>query len=165
MADLQTDPPKTRVPVWVKIALVSSLALNLIVAGLVIGAVSQGGPGKGPGMGRDGGATPFARALDKDDRRAVGREIRRSLRDGAGGAQMEARRQGQSEALALLRAEEFDSDAFATVMARQADFTKTLAQTGSSVLSRHLGQMSYEERLDYADRVEEQLKKRRKPRP
>ena len=49
-----SNPPPRKAPRWMKIAFVSSIALNLVVVGLVAGFIASGGPKDGPArMGRD----------------------------------------------------------------------------------------------------------------
>ena len=73
-----TDTQKKRR--WIVPALVVSLAINLLVAGIVIGALVSGG-GKHRG-GHDGGPArgfigePFLRALPQEDRRALAQALR-----------------------------------------------------------------------------------------
>ena len=66
-----------------KIVLVVSLALNLAVAGLVIGAAIKGRFGDGPPRSFDLGAGPISRALEPEERRQIMRDLRqdRALRD------------------------------------------------------------------------------------
>ena len=100
-----------------RIALVISLALNLLVLGVMAGGVMKGGPG--------------ARATNTSDLRALWMalpdEARREMRPadaerraGDRRAQREERRAQaaarQAELLALLRAPEFDADAFAAIL-------------------------------------------------
>lgn len=72
-------------PTWMRIALVASLAVNLLIVGMVVGTVaSGGGPGQGRDAVRDAGGSPFVRALEPKDRRGVLRGMvseRRALRE------------------------------------------------------------------------------------
>ncbi|MCH2164001.1 MAG: periplasmic heavy metal sensor [Marinovum sp.] len=170
MSDSTSSPPTSpvsRVPLWVKLTLFGSLALNLVVVGLVAGMMSRGGPdGRSGGPGREG-ATPFTQALDKDARRAISRDLKRSMRESAEGREIRRmRREDHAAALAVLRAPDFDAEAFVATLERQAGLTTQLATKGAEALSRHLQEISFEERLSYADRVEDVLKsahKARKP--
>ena len=81
MAEAET---KAKRPTWMRVLLVASLAVNLLIVGMVVGTVASGG---GPGQGRDAlreaGGSPFIRALDPQDRRGVMRGMvseRRALR-------------------------------------------------------------------------------------
>ena len=63
--------PSPGAPRWMRVLLVLSLALNLLVAGLLIGdALTGGGPGRGP-RPAEMALGPVAQALDPADRRAI----------------------------------------------------------------------------------------------
>lgn len=158
---MSEQTPAFRTPRWLKITLFASLALNLIVLGLVGGVLASGGP-KGAVQARMGnqGATAFVMGLEREDRREIGREIRKSFgKTGKGG--MKGRRGLHREALALLRAEDFDASAFQAVLAKQADSMTEVAVAGSVALTEHISDFTHEERLAYADRVEDALERRR----
>ncbi|GGX53386.1 hypothetical protein GCM10007385_21800 [Tateyamaria omphalii] len=158
MAETQIE---RRCPVWVKILLGLSLAINLGIAGLVGGVVLSGGPlgGKGPGMGY---AMPYVLALPKEDRRAVFGAVRDN-KDLPGRG---ARRAAFSEMVALLRADTFDRAAVAAVLEQQARGVEQVQKVAQGEWLNRVAVMSAEERLAYADRVEERAKKggHRKPR-
>ena len=165
------DTVKPRTSLWVKITLFVSLALNLIILGLIAGVIARGGPIGDRAMASASRAefrTPFVRALEPEQRREVSRDIRRSLRDlrddgGEGPRVMRAAL--HRDALEMLRAEDFDADAFGSLMAQQSEITKVFASAGAKALARHLGTLSRADRLAYADRVEIAIKNspRRKP--
>ena len=69
MTATDTATPPTRAPRWMKIVLALSLALNLAVAGLALGAFLKDGPRRG--MPRDLSFGPFTEAFSADDRRAL----------------------------------------------------------------------------------------------
>ena len=77
MTETQNTAPvqSPAAPRGVKIALAVSVALNLAVAGLAVGAWLGDGPHKG--MPRDMSFGPFSEALDDADRRAIRRAKRR----------------------------------------------------------------------------------------
>ena len=62
--------------IW-QIVLVCSLALNLAVAGVVVGSFASGRLGEGPPRSFDLGLGPISRALAPQERREVGRSLRR----------------------------------------------------------------------------------------
>ena len=86
--DTPPTPPPTAAPApvpigpttsrWLKPVLMASVALNLAIAGLVLGAWLGDGPRKG--LPRDLSFGPFSEALGDQDRRA----LRKALMDRAG---------------------------------------------------------------------------------
>ncbi len=107
-------PPPTARRGWLRVALIVSLMLNVLIVGAVAGVAlrERAAP-------RDVGLGPFAGALSKEDRRAIGAAVRAErpkLRE-----TMRAEREDRAALLAVLRAEPFDPAAFAAVTARIAD--------------------------------------------
>ena len=70
---------RTRAPRWMRIAFGVSLALNLAVVGVLAGTFARfgGPPSRGPGM--ISYATPYVRALPRDDQREIFRAVRDQL--------------------------------------------------------------------------------------
>ncbi|WP_299604501.1 periplasmic heavy metal sensor [uncultured Tateyamaria sp.] len=158
MADTQIE---RRCPVWVKILLGLSLAINLGIAGLVGGIALSGGPlgGKGPGMGY---AMPYVLALPQEDRRAVFGVVRGN-RDLPGRG---VRRAVYGEMVALLKADTFDRAAVTAILERQARGVEQVQSVAQDEWLDRVAAMSDEERRAYAERVEEVVAKGgpRKPR-
>ena len=119
MTDMPPSVPTTaRSGRGVKIALAISVALNLAVAGMVLGAfLSDDGPRRG--MPRDLGFGPFTEALSPEDRRA----LRRAFMDMAPdfhSAHTAARAEFDT-LLATLRATPLDPAALTTALTAGAD--------------------------------------------
>ncbi len=116
-----------------KIALALSVALNLLVAGVLAGAALRGGPPRELGFG------PFAAALTEDDRAALKREFRARMPD------LREMRRGQRAAmagvLAALRADPFDPAALAAAMDGAAARMGDRLQIGQDLLIGHLSAM------------------------
>lgn len=144
----------------IRAVLFLSLALNLVVVGIVAGVLFRGGPyGPPPRHMRDA-VVPYTAALAPRDRRAIGRRIFRSLRaEGSRDALRDEMRADYAEALRLLRAARFDADAFAAVIARQTARAAERQKTGQRELVRHLSELTVDERRDYAARVAEALER------
>ncbi|NBT52187.1 MAG: hypothetical protein EBT12_11660, partial [Marivivens sp.] len=66
---MTTDTPKSRMRLGLRILLIVSLALNVLVIGVVAGGIMKG-RSPGPFGGFDMTIGPFAEALGDDDRRA-----------------------------------------------------------------------------------------------
>ena len=150
----ETDTRK-RCPLWVRILLAASLALNLAVVGLVAGLMLRGpGPlrGGGPGLSY---ALPYIVALDRSDRRAVLGAVRKDpdLPDRA------ARRAQFADMLTALRAEPWDRDAVRAVLAQQADGVARVQAVAQEAWLDTIAEMSPQQRADYADTVEAVLRK------
>ena len=161
MPNASPDPEsRPRMSRGIRIVLFLSLALNLLVVGLVAGFIFRGGPdGRPPKHVRDAVA-PYTAALERGDRREIGRRIYRSLRaEGSREAMRAEMRAEYTKALTLLRAETFDADAFADVIARQTTRAADRQKFGQRELVRHLSEMTTEERRAYAQRVAEALER------
>ncbi len=149
---------------WPKWLLFASLAVNLLVAGLILGAAWSLRGGHGP-HARDL-AAPYTAALAPQERRALFRAFRREHR--AAAAQAEgglAPRAAYAEALELLRREPFDAAAFESVVDAQFRTAEAAQAAGRRVLLEHITALSPEARAAYADRLEEALARRAKRRP
>jgi len=139
----------------VKIALAASVALNLAVAGLAVGAFLRDGP-RG-GMPRDMSFGPFSEALDAADRKA----IRQSLM-GRMGEFREQRQAAKAEfeaLLAALRAEPFDPAAMQSALAAIEARNSERLELGRSLIETRLSEMSPEARRAFADRLEAGLRR------
>lgn len=161
----QTPPPAvptaTTAPTasrWLKPALIVSVALNLAVAGLVLGAWL--GDGHRNGMPRDMSFGPFSEALTDQDRKA----LRRALRERAGEFQSsrEAMRAEFETLLATLRADPFEPDALRSALAAIETRNAERLRLGRSLIETRLIEMSPQDRDAFADRLERGLKRRPK---
>ncbi len=146
---------------WQRTILVGSLALNLMVVGIVAGVALKGG---GPGSSQRFDLTvgPLTRAMDDTHRDAV----RDALRD-SGAFQRNDRtamRADMAAMLQTLRADVFDQVAFRDALMRQ----RARLQTGQSAVldavAAQIEGMSVEERAAFAGRLEEQGRRGPPPR-
>lgn len=134
-----------------RIALAISVALNLAVAGLVIGVVLKGPP-MPPMAVRDLGFGPFAGALTDDDRRV--------LRDAflARKPDLRAERRAMRADLAAvsgaLRADPFVPEVLQAALERGAARTVDLLKVGQGLLLDHVLSMTPEARHALADRLD-----------
>jgi uncharacterized membrane protein len=139
----------------VKIVLAISVALNLAVAGLVLGAwASDHGPRKG--MPRDLGFGPFSEALSPEDRRA----LRKAFMDQAPDFRTtrEAARAEFVTLLATLRATPFDPAALTAALTAIETRNANRLDLGRTLIEARLVQMSEADRLAFADRLEQGLR-------
>lgn len=150
---------------WMRVLLVVSLTLNLLVLGLVIGAKlgghrDHGFDPRGPNRGaiRDLGFAPLAGALDRADRREIGK----ILRDRSGSfAENRKRLESEFQAmLSALRADPFDPEALLSNMSQQSERMRQRGELARTVLVERIGRMSMSERHEFADRIEKSVRKR-----
>ncbi len=163
MTETESKPPLTP-PVsdaqsptgrWVKIALAVSVALNLAVAGLVLGAWL--GDDHRKGMPRDLSFGPFSEALSDADRR----ELRKGLMSRAGEfrSSREAARAEFAVLLDALRADPFDPAAMTAALTAIETRNAERLELGRSLIETRLIEMSPEERLAFADRLEKGMRR------
>lgn len=148
-----------------RIALIVSLALNLLVAGVIGGWVLRHGIGPQrthmphfARLAQLGG--PLTHALDAEGRAAVAARLRAER--GTREARQAALREGLTALLADLRAEPFDPNAVAARLDAQRAQVAGRFEAGHAALVAHLAGMNAAERAAYADRLEEKLRRWRR---
>ncbi|EEX11240.1 conserved hypothetical protein [Ruegeria lacuscaerulensis ITI-1157] len=142
---------------WVSVLLVISLALNLLVAGVVLGTVLRfhGGPGAAPPKF----APALYRALPEKDRKALRADLEDEHRRGA-----RERSEHFKELGRALRAVPFDADEIRQLLDRQI---RSNAEIQSALQRKWLDRvaaMTDTERQAYADRLEKMAKPRKEKR-
>lgn len=150
--DKTPKPPMRR---SLRILLIVSLALNLMVAGVIVGGIAKG-RAPGPFGGFDMTLGPFARALDDDHRR----ELRDHLR-GQEGLRPPSRRdraEAMRDFMAALRADPFDPAAVDAIFAGQRDRATAGMRAGQDALLAQLQAMTAAERAAFADRLDHELR-------
>ncbi len=157
MTDSTPPPaPAPAAPRWMRVALVVSLALNLGVAGVMIGAAFHGGPEGPPGFQREMGFGPFSEALRPEDRKALRRALFARAPD-----LREARRQmrgDMEEMLEALRADPFDPARLSALLDGQHQRMIGQLTLGEELIRDFLLKLDPTERLAFADRLEKQLR-------
>lgn len=159
----ETTPDVPRKRRWIMPLLFTSLAVNLLVAGVVIGALlSPDGPRNrseiGPGRGVIG--EPFIRALPRSERRALAEDVRKmspQIREGR-----ENLRQRFEAFLTALRADPFDPAAISRLLAEQRGVAVGRQEIGERLLMKRLEAMTPEQRAAYADALEKSLRNLRR---
>lgn len=143
-----SEETKPRMSLWLRLLLFGSLALNLLVVGLVAGAMVRFGK---PGVDRPPRSvgTMLYRELPREDRRALWRESSRS-----GGDVKERRRAEGMAVTAALRQVPFDPDALSTVLTAQAAEREQFHRAVQDRWLARVTGMSDAERAGYADRLE-----------
>ena len=156
---MDTQPKPKRKFHWWRVVLVLSLALNLLIFGLVAGAAFRFKDGPPPRdlAARDVGYGAFIAAFDHDERRALGKAYRAQMPDRKQMRETLAR--DRAALLGALRAEPFDPAAFEAVLTkRQSDLMATQGK-GQKLLMDQIRSMDTSARQAYADRLEEVLKR------
>lgn len=149
----QAPVPEYRTRGWVKAVLALSLAANLAVAGLAVGAyVKNGGP---PPRHDEMGLGPLGDALNAEDRRALRAAFLAEFPDLKRG-----RAAVQADFAALvtaLRAEPFDANALEQAIQVIADRNAARLSTIRAILTRYLETLDPAARAAFADRLEKAL--------
>ncbi len=163
MSEPTTNPsaPRRR---WLMPLLVASLALNLLVAGAILGRSfspeAQRGKDRVSGPLRSVVGEPFVRALTREDRRALLADIRKEgprIRENR-----ESLRDRVEAFLTALRSDPFEPDVVRRLMEEQRSVAQGRQELGEVLLLNRLSAMTNEERSDYADRLAKGLKNLRK---
>lgn len=159
-----TDETKPGMKRWIKVVFVLSLALNLIIIGLVGGAALRFGGADKHHRFSDRAFTPTLFALDREDRREIGRNIRKAYRERESKKVNEIRL--FNEIADAIEADPIDVDA---VLAASSELDGGLAERREIAQQAWLdkvSEMSHEDRKAYAARIRDILenpKKWRKP--
>jgi uncharacterized membrane protein len=158
-SDPQPGPgtPKRKSGRGLKIALAVSLAFNLLVVGVVAGAVlGRSGPDEAPTI-RVLGLGPFAWVLPRDARDDVRRRIEADIQ-GLRRNRAEIGRSLLTVRRALL-SEPFDRQAASRALSTSRSAATALQAQGHTALLDTLEQMSAEDRTVVADRLERTLRR------
>lgn len=156
MADDATQPSKPS-RLW-KIVLVCSLALNLAIAGMVGGAMLSGRVGDGPPRSFDLGLGAVARALTPEERRDIGRSLRRD-RDFRN-FDLRGRVANMVDAI---KADPFDPNALRSLMAEQSARMADVQSRAQDAFVATISGMSAERRAQFADQLANELSRERRP--
>ena len=150
------DVTKRAVPRGFKILLGVSLAINLAVIGVLAGAAfRKSDPRPHRGGGQINYARPYIQALPRADRR----EIFEAIRPVKKGANRTERRALYRNVLDILRAETFERAAAKAALLQHTEMTLSGQRAAQAQWLNRIEQMSLQERRDYADTVEEILKR------
>lgn len=138
---------------WLKLALVLSVALNLMVAGIVFGVLNnRGETGRALPMDRGRVQIALLTVMPREHRLAVKAELdrhRAERPDWKGQA-----RQDQADFLALLRQPEVAVADVAALLAAQRNNRSSGAVTFEQILAHEIARMTLPAREDYARRLE-----------
>ncbi|MEP2534149.1 periplasmic heavy metal sensor [Shimia sp.] len=141
----------------VRILLIGSLALNLLVVGVVGGAV-VGHMRDGDSRDRsDRFGSPYVRALNVQDKRIVGKAIRDAYRQAE--IDREGSRRSYERVVGLLRAAPLDQNALTQEVAQQDIGGEQRRKVAQKIWLDRVFSMTDTERATYADDLEDVLKR------
>ncbi|HQU67936.1 MAG TPA: periplasmic heavy metal sensor [Albidovulum sp.] len=135
-----------------KIALILSLTLNLMILGVMGGAMLAHGGRDDPRRVRDVGFGPYTEALSPEDRKALREAFVKAAPDFRAGR--EEARADVAALAAAIRAEPYDRAAVEAVMANQVARIEERLQLGRGLLLDRLDAMGPEARAALAGRIE-----------
>lgn len=141
-----------------RVLLIVSLALNLLVVGVLIGGAVMGRPPASLG-GPAVSLGPFSQALPPGHRASLRRDYRKRL--DAHGMTPPNRSAALAEFLEVLRTEPFDPEKVEAMFDAQRDQSMRGMQTAQDVFLEQLVEMEPSQRAAFADRLEKGLKSRR----
>lgn len=154
----ETSQTKTGLSTWVRVVFGVSLALNLLVVGLLVGTFMRFGDKEGRRPPPHSMGTAMYRELPREDRKA----LRKNSQSRANHSK--DFRASEAEAIAAaLRTSPFDKGAVQSVLDMQAEHRLDWQQTTQAAWLERVSQMSVEARLEYADRLFEALTRKRGP--
>jgi len=146
-----TDPVSSKAPRggW-RVLLIGSLVLNLLVVGVVAGALVRGDRGLKP-PSRIEAAGPYARAMSEADRRAIALRVRQS--EAGRAMSLRARRALIEDLVAAISAEPFEPERVAAVLGTLRARADAVSAEVEAALLERLVLMSPEDRAAFADRL------------
>ncbi|MEE9426779.1 MAG: periplasmic heavy metal sensor [Paracoccaceae bacterium] len=158
----ETLPPKKSGSRWLRLLLVASLALNLLIVGMIAGAIFRGGPpdhirrASAPPL-YDLGYGPYARALSKDDRQQITSAM------GELGPDLRANRADFRAHLVLmleaLRQSPYKPETVSEILSQQQSRLQERQDIGKTLFLSQIAEMTDDERAKYADRLERSLRR------
>lgn len=154
-----SETPKTPVVRRrLRIVLFASLALNLVIVGLVVGVIANGGPPERAGHRDRDPVMPYTRAFNEDQRRSLRNAYRNALAPRSGSDKPDLV-SGYRQAVEVLRADPFDVSRLNDVVGQQRDHADRRQKAGQDILTSFLSAMTPEERNAYADRLEVEVER------
>ena len=140
----------------IRILLIASLALNLLVVGVVVGGAFRGKSPR-PFGGAEMTLGAFTQAMSPEHRRALGARLRDA--QGAQRPGQGARAEAIRSFLSALKADPFDPTAIEALFAEQQQRASAGMAAGQQALLEQLESMSPSERAEFADRIENRLRR------
>lgn len=152
----QTTPTTTGPRLWLRIVFGISLALNLLVIGLVVGAIARFGGMEGRRLPPHSMGAAMYRELPRADREAL-----REKSQTRATHSVESRVAEANAIAAALRADPFDKGAVQVVLDEQAQHRIGWQQSAQTAWLDRVSLMSIADRSEYADRLHGSLTRHR----
>lgn len=151
---------KTKPNRGLRIALLVSLALNLLFIGLIAGAAMRG-PDARPSRAMDLSLGPLTRALAPQDRKAIGRAVRDEIQHGDQHrpTTRKARDAELQALLTALRADPFVAEDVARLLSAMRSRAEGWATSVQFALVAHLSNMTADQRAAFTNRLVEEFQK------
>ncbi|MFT4959489.1 MAG: putative membrane protein [Paracoccaceae bacterium] len=148
----ETSQTKPRLSTWVSVVLGLSLALNLLVIGLVVGTFIRFSDMEGRRPPPHSMGAAMYRELPKSDRVALRQNSQRHATHS-----METRVAEAAAIAAALRMHPFDEKAVQAVLDEQAEYRIGWQKTAQIAWLDQVSQMSSADRSEYVDRLQKSL--------
>ncbi|ASM72851.1 MULTISPECIES: periplasmic heavy metal sensor [Roseobacteraceae] len=163
--DKTAKTPRARAPRWMRIAFGVSLALNLAVAGMLVGTFARFGGPPSRASSSINYAMPYMRALPRETQRDIFRAMRDQLPAESGGRQ--ARRALYAEMIEALKADPFEPARVQSILELQNTTAVAVQSAAHTAWLDRVSAMSFEDRIAYAGAVSEVMRhgKRKKDKP
>ncbi|WP_158243212.1 periplasmic heavy metal sensor [Acidimangrovimonas sediminis] len=146
-----------------RLVLIASLGLNLLVAGVVGGAVFGEWRDHGRPIVRDLGFGPYGEALSPSDRTALIHAFAKET--GGFRAERKVARENFGQLLSVLRTTPFNAGEMKVLMTQQEQHMAGRLALGQKLLIERIETMSPDERHAFADRLEKALSRKGHHRP
>ncbi|MCP5087197.1 MAG: periplasmic heavy metal sensor [Rhodobacteraceae bacterium] len=158
---MEQNQNKTRSK-WIKPVFIASLAVNLVILGLIIGAAFGDHHRPGRGLKAPHGVRAYVSAMTEDQREEFHERTQTSL---AGSLKTLRKLSNRNKmVIAAIEATPFSEDALRSAMDQQATDVSVIMSGFQEELIATLSAMNDEERAEYVARMKEQRKKRWKKR-
>ena len=136
-----------------RILLIVSLGLNILLIGAIVGTAAKFR--SAPPRGFDFQMGPLGQILPRKDRAAIGRDLRRTLREEDFGR--EDRAAVATAVIDMLEAETFDADAMTALIRTQQVRQDRVRETALDAFVSHISQMSLAERQAIAATLKDRM--------
>ncbi len=160
MGDVTGKKPKSGLR-WGRVLLFVSLAVNLLIVGMVAGAFYRAGKFRSAARANpplyDLGYGPYGRAFSKEDRQKISQAMAAhapGLRDNR-----KVLRARSLDLIEALRREPYEPELVAGIIAEQQEKLSERQNVGRIILLDHIATMDADKRKRYADKLERILRR------